>query len=190
MRSSGGLPAEFRLVSRLVCGSSAGLRVAELAQTRPDFVRAGVVEVIEDDDHLGEFAHLYREVFQESTPEALSSHRGQRAEVDEVGVDLSQCAEKASAEPDRVVVARDYFEPDNLQFGVGLRPLGQQYRFPRASRSHDEGNAMLHDRVQFPSEFWTIDHVRRGERQREHSLGSILFSEPIKCDTNGMQPPS
>ena len=131
-------------------------QVDQAAQIRHQDAVGQVVQVVEDDDHLGELGHLRVECFEQGGPQPTAIHGHEWREFGHVGVDLSQRPQQALGEADGVIV--DFLErqPHEVQFGVGGGPLAQQDGFARTGRSHQDDQGPREGLVQ------SADQTRTG----------------------------
>ena len=70
-------------------------QVDEAAQIRHQDAVRQVVQVVEDDDHLGELGHLHLECFEQGGPQPSTIHGHEWREFGHAGVDLSQPQQQA-----------------------------------------------------------------------------------------------
>ncbi len=86
-----------------------------------------VVQVLENDDHLGQLGHLGFESFEQWRAEPPAVQRGQDGEIGKVRADGAQPPEEALGETDGVIVVLDDVQPDEIQLGMAGGPLRQEY---------------------------------------------------------------
>ena len=95
------------------------------------------VQIVEDNDHLGELAELRTQCLKETAAKSPSGHRDQWPQVDHLGVDRRQSREELSGEADGVVVSRIEGDPHRCDLGVRSEPLAQEHRLARAGGRND-----------------------------------------------------
>ena len=78
--------------------------IDEATQIRDEHGIRKVVEVVKDDDHLGQLGHLGFECFEQWRAEPASVQRNQGAEVGKVRIDGTETLEESLRETDGVVV--------------------------------------------------------------------------------------
>ena len=89
-----------------------------------------MVEVVEDDDHLGELGQLGLQRFEQrgTEPATVQGHQG--GQVGEVGVDGGQTPEQSVGEADRVVVVGTDLDPDKSQLRMSVAHWARRTVFP------------------------------------------------------------
>jgi hypothetical protein len=101
--------------------------INQATQIRDEHGIRKVVEVLENDDHLGQLGHLGFEGIEQWRTEAASMQRGQGAEIGKVRVDGAEPLEKALGETDGVIVVLNDLQPDEVQLRMGRGPLREEY---------------------------------------------------------------
>ena len=128
-----------------------------------------VVEVVEDDDHLGEIDQLGLECFEQWRTEAATVQGHQGGEVGKVWVHAGKAPKQSLGEADGVVVVDADFHPDKIQLRMGICPLSEENRFSCSGRSHDQGQCGGEPLVQLTAEGRTINRVGRSSRWSKHN---------------------
>ena len=126
-------------------------KIGEASQIGDEHGIRKVVEVVEDDDHLGQVGHLGFESFEQWRTEPASMQRGQGGEIRKARADGPESLKQAMGEADRVIVVVNDLQPDEVQLGMGRSPLGEEYGLSRSGRGHDQREGLDERLVQLLS---------------------------------------